>query len=152
MEIIEETRDLFSVNEDEYYLVQCISGDFATSTGINVQFDEKYNLKNKIKEKYGNNIIKNYPNTNVIFCDNKIFNLIIKKNYYQKPTYDSLRSALVEMKKILLSEEYFDLIKTNKIAMNRIGCESDELDWDKVKDIIIDIFKDTNVEILVCNI
>ena len=33
----EEQRDLFSVSDD-YYLVQCISADFAMGAGIAVQF------------------------------------------------------------------------------------------------------------------
>lgn len=34
--------------------------------------------------------------------------------------------------------------------MPRIGCELDKLNWDKVKEIIQEVFVDTDVEILVC--
>ena len=38
----------------------------------------------------------------------------------------------------------------NKIAMPRIGCGLDKLDWWKVRDIIFDVLDDTDIEILVC--
>ena len=36
------------------------------------------------------------------------------------------------------------------IAMPKIGCGLDRLQWDKVKEIIINTFKDIDLEILVC--
>jgi O-acetyl-ADP-ribose deacetylase (regulator of RNase III) len=38
----------------------------------------------------------------------------------------------------------------NKVAMPIIGCGLDRLQWNKVSEIIKDIFKDTDIEILVC--
>jgi O-acetyl-ADP-ribose deacetylase (regulator of RNase III) len=38
----------------------------------------------------------------------------------------------------------------NKVAMPIIGCGLDRLQWDKVSEIIKDVFKDTDIEILVC--
>jgi hypothetical protein len=146
----EEKRDLFSVDDNEYYLVQCISADFAMAAGIAVQFNDKYNLKNLLKDKFNDYIYNTYPETRVILCNNKVFNLITKLNHYEKPTYKSLEKCLYEMKKMLLNPEYG--INKNKIAMPRIGCGLDRLKWDKVKMIIEKVFQDTNVEILVCNI
>ena len=40
----------------------------------------------------------------------------------------------------------------NKIAMPKIGCGLDRLNWDNVYEIIKDVFKDTDVEILICEI
>lgn len=37
-----------------------------------------------------------------------------------------------------------------KIAMPIIGCGLDKLSWNKVSDIIKDVFMNTNMEILVC--
>lgn len=37
-----------------------------------------------------------------------------------------------------------------KLAMPRIGCGLDKLEWSKVKAIIEEVFADTDVEILVC--
>ena len=40
--------------------------------------------------------------------------------------------------------------KINKISMPKIGCGLDGLQYDKVEKIIKEVFKDTNIEILVC--
>ena len=47
MKYIEEYRDLFSVPDDVYF-VQCISADFAMGKGIAVQFNQRFDTKNKI--------------------------------------------------------------------------------------------------------
>lgn len=36
------------------------------------------------------------------------------------------------------------------LAMPKIGCGLDRLQWGKVKEIICEVFKDMDVEILVC--
>ena len=131
MKIIEENRDILTVDDSEYYLVQFISADFAKSTGIIKEYN-KYNTK-----------------LNCILCDNRVFNLIIKKNYYQKPTYESIKELFINMKKMLLDKDHMYEIKTNKIAIPNYSLY--KLDWNKVQLIIEDVFKDTNVEILICN-
>lgn len=73
-----------------------------------------------------------------------VLNLITKERYFQKPTYQSMRLALEVMKKICEEEEI------QKIAMPIIGCGLDKLTWDKVSEIIKDLFLDTDIEILVC--
>ena len=37
-----------------------------------------------------------------------------------------------------------------KLAMPLIGCGLDKLEWNRVKDVIEDVFDDTDVEILIC--
>jgi O-acetyl-ADP-ribose deacetylase (regulator of RNase III) len=37
-----------------------------------------------------------------------------------------------------------------KIAMPIIGCGLDRLQWDRVSEIIKEVFKNTDIEILVC--
>ena len=37
-----------------------------------------------------------------------------------------------------------------KIAMPVIGCGLDKLSWDKVSEIIQEVFSDSDIEILVC--
>ncbi len=46
-----------------------------------------------------------------------------------------------------------DMIEFNKtkyLAMPKIGCGLDKLQWSKVREIICDVFKDVDIEILVC--
>ena len=139
MIIKEEVRDLFTVPQG-FYLVHCISGDFALGVGIAKQFVKVYNMKEKLESRW--DFIDKDENKAIII-DN-VFNLITKRKYYQKPTYDSLREALEDMK-----EQANNLLIT-KLAMPKIGCGLDRLEWSRVKEILEEIFEDTDIEILVC--
>lgn len=135
--------DLFTVSED-HYLAHCISSDFAMSGGIAVPFDRKFSLKrqfNQIKKKNPSQL--NHPTCILL---GRIFNLITKKNVWDKPTYDTMTTALKKMKKLCLDKGI------KKIAMPKIGCGIDRLEWSKVSEIIKDIFSNTEIEILVCYI
>ena len=141
----EEKRDLFSVSE-EYYLAHCISADFGMGKGIVVEFNKRFDMKRKLQKTYPDYLNQWTHKKMIGDCiqQDRVFNLITKERYYQKPTYKSLTNALKEMK------ELCNEIHVNKIAMPIIGCGLDRLQWDKVSEIIKDIFKDTDIEILVC--
>lgn len=72
-----------------------------------------------------------------------VFNLVTKEHYYDKPTLLTVREALLDAK------WQMEFLKVNKLAMPRIGCGLDKLEWAFVKEIIKDVFKDTDVDILV---
>ncbi len=141
----EETRDLFTVPE-EYYLVHCISADFGMGKGIVIEFNKRFDMKRKLQSKYPDYVNEWHHNNWCGDCilEGRILNLITKERYFHKPTYDSLKSALL----VCWSECLHNDIK--KIAMPVIGCGLDRLQWDKVSEIIKDVFKDTDIEILVC--
>lgn len=67
----------------------------------------------------------------------------LKEKYWHKPTLSTLRQALTCMK--ICGEN------SDKIAMPRIGCGLDHLNWQDVEQIIRELFADTDVEILVCD-
>ena len=139
MKLFVEKGDLFSVDE-KYYFAHCISSDYAMGAGIAVAFQKKFRIRGVLME-LPNEIRHGYPDC--IFTGNKVFNLITKKLYWNKPTYESLRLSLEEMKYLVEIEEI------KYIAMPKIGCGLDRLQWGKVREIIEDIFKDVDVEILV---
>lgn len=139
MTIIEIKGNLFE--ETDCYYAHCISSDFALGKGIAVDFQNKYNLKNKLHTFCKEKGIKSfYPNC--ILIDN-VFNLVTKKFYWDKPTYKNVESSLYMMKDYCLSLN----IKT--IAMPRIASGLDRLLWERVKNIIIDVFKDTDIKIII---
>lgn len=141
----EEIRDLFSVPE-EYFLAHCISADFGMGKGIVVEFNKRFNMKRKLQSKYPDYINEWNRRKWSFNCilEDKVFNLITKERYFHKPTYDSLYGALNLMKFISIQKSI------TKIAMPIIGCGLDRLQWDKVSEIIKEIFKDTDIEILIC--
>lgn len=141
----EEVKDLFSISND-YYLVHCISADFALGAGIAKQFNQYFDMKNKLINKYHNLAIEDWDKGNCGFCikEDRVLNLITKRNYWLKPTYQTLQNALFSMKKIIIKNNI------QKIVMPIIGCGLDRLEWGKVSKIIKDVFNDIDIEILVC--
>lgn len=141
MNITIENRDLFTVPQG-YYLCHCISADFALGAGIAKTFDEVYNMRYKLFREFND---YQYEGGDALLIDN-VFNLVTKPKYYHKPRYETLKEALEVMKDIM---NMFDI---TKLAMPRIGSGLDRLDKDKVYDMLYEVFKDTNVEILICEI
>ena len=145
MVIKEEKRDLFTVPQG-YYLAHCISGDYALGAGIATQFVEVYNMRYKLHSQYPIPNGEKFANVGKALLVDNVFNLVTKARCFHKPTYDSLYETLVDMKDQC---EEWDI---TKIAIPYIGCGLDQLEWDKVRDIIEDVFEDTDVEILVCSL
>lgn len=145
MQYSETVKDLFTVPKD-YMLCQCISADFAMGKGIALQFNHYFNIKKILRAKYKSYVQvwdSQNPHGNCLM-EGRVFNLITKRNYWEKPTYETLGKALTVMKTMIL------LTNKRKIAMPKIACGLDGLQWDRVRRIIKEIFKDTDVEILVC--
>ncbi len=141
----EEQRDLFSVSE-EYYFAHCISADFGMGKGIVIEFNKRFNMKQKLRNKYPD-YLNEWVNSKYegdCIMEGRVLNLITKERYFHKPTYQSLRTALAAMKTICQKETI------TKIAMPVIGCGLDKLSWDKVSEVIKEVFSDSDIEILVC--
>ena len=138
---------MFLVDYD-YYFAQCISADFAMGAGIALQFNRYFNMKEKLMDKYYSWIDRwdQFPEERgTCILEGRVYNLITKRNYWNKPTIDTMRSALKSMKVCVQNNP-----EVKKIAMPKIGCGMDKLDWSAVRAAIQEIFADVNVEILVC--
>lgn len=147
MRLNEEKIDLFTVAE-EYYLVHCISADFKMGKGIVIEFNKRFNMKNILQKKYPQ-YLQHFVNNRLrgdCILEGRILNLITKERYFNKPSIITMRIALKEMKQICIENNI------NKVAMPLIGCGLDQLKWEDVKVNIVQIFKDTDIEILVCKL
>lgn len=151
MTIKEINKDLFDIPSD-YALAHCISADFALGAGIAKEFDKRFNCREKL---FGicdksfaprwDAIPKQYRG-NCLITSNEpiIFNLITKRNYWDKPTLETIENAL-DMMRIGC-----EVCKVNKLAMPRIGCGLDKQKWADIKPLIEKVFANTDVEIVVC--
>lgn len=143
MTIREENRDLFTVPQG-YYLVHCISGDYALGAGIAKQFDKEYDMKSKLHKLFPIPDSDIYANVGKALLVDNVFNLVTKARYFHKPTYGSLLKTLIDMLEQIKGKGI------TKIAMPLIGCGLDRLEWDNVKEIIEDVFDSYDIEILIC--
>ena len=141
----EKKMDLFNV-PGEYYLAHCISADFGMGKGIVVEFNKRYDMKSRLVSKYSN-YLSTYRERKLggdCILEGRVFNLITKERYYQKPTMYAMRSALDRMKEICINRNI------TMIAMPTIGAGLDRLPWENVSELIQEVFKDTEIEILIC--
>lgn len=145
--------NLFDVGP-EYYLVHCISADFKMGAGIAKTFSD-LGCREEILDGWsgvydywenGDHIVWTSIPLMASRFPKGVCHLITKKRYFQKPTYDSLRKALLDMRESIL----FVGEEGVKLAMPKIGCGLDRLEWDKVREIILSVFGQTDFEILVC--
>ena len=135
MEYSEIQCDLFAVDK-EYFLAHCISSDAKMGAGIAVDFRKKFNL---------GQFQKSAP-YEIGSCEliGRVLNLITKKVYWGKPTYETFTMAIKDMKRVALENGI------TKIAIPQIGAGLDKLSWAKNRQIIKEVFQDTDIEILVC--
>lgn len=140
MKIIEIKGDLFTkenMQDKSIYLAHCISRDCEMGLGIAKTFDKKFpSMKNTLKNRISNNIVCDLYN-------NKVFNLITKEKYWHKPTYEDLEKSL----RAMASECW--LLKVKILAMPRIACGLDKLNWKTVKNMLEYIFKELDITIYV---
>lgn len=128
--------DLFA-NTDSISLAHCVSEDLAMSKGIAVEFKKRFKGLDELKEQS-----KTIGQCAYLKRGNRyIFYLITKKLYMHKPTYLALENSLKDMLKLCTT------LNVTHLAMPRIGCGLDKLDWDIVHRIIDEVFENTNIKI-----
>ena len=140
MTLREENRNLLDVPQG-YYLAHCITADFSLGAGVAKKIDSIFNMRGKLHRFFTSGA--KYHLGDALLIDN-VFNLVIERDQAKKAKYKRLRAALEDMK---------DQMEENlitKVAIPRLGCGHEGMDWDRVKTIIEEVFVDTNAEILVC--
>jgi len=143
-----EQRDLFSVGKD-YHLAHCVSADFKLGAGIAAEFNNKYKCRNRLFQIHPGSLVSYWDSLDdhhkgLCVITDPVYNLVTKRNYWDKPTLVSVTNALLWMR------EDTEIRNIKKIAMPKIGCGLDKLDWYDVSLLIKETFADTDVEILVC--
>jgi O-acetyl-ADP-ribose deacetylase (regulator of RNase III) len=136
MTLTEEHRDLFTV-PDDYYLAHCIASDLGMGAGIAVQFRRRFGLTGRL------NALRPLHHPTCVVTG-RVFNLVTKKRSGGKPTYATLRASLERMKALVLEHQ------VARVAVPKIGCGLDGLQWPMVRQIIQEVFADVDVEIRIC--
>jgi hypothetical protein len=155
MDYKEVKMNLFSINktaDTPYCLAHCISADFAMAGGIAVDFVNRWNMRNRLRAQYGNQVdgfercrgkvlpveVKDYGK------DIVVYNLLTKKYVYQKPEYANISAVLKLMREDMISRGI------TRVAMPKIGCGIDCLLWRNVSEIVKYVFSQTDIEVRVC--
>lgn len=145
----EEQGDLFDLSP-EYILCQCISSDLKMGAGIATEFNKRFNTRQLLHNTFSIadtvSMWEDSENKGYVIYEpeHKVLNLITKKCYFEKPTYTTIENALTACKNYILFHNL-----PQRIAMPKIGCGLDKLEWKKVKKIIKEVFTDTDMEIII---
>ena len=137
--ILEEViGDLFSAPPN-VSLAHCVSADLAMRKGIAKTFKQAFGRVSELKEQKagvgGIAILKDR--------ERYVYNLVTKARYYLKPTLQTLRSSLEEMRSHMLRHNVYC------VCMPQIGCGLDCLNWQQVKGLIEEVFADVHVNIVI---
>ena len=137
--MIEEYKDNLFNCAPNSCLAHCVSQDYEMSKGIAVLFKKFFGRVFELHQqnkKVGECSLLSYP-------DGFIYYLVTKEKYWHKPTYKSLTSSLLDMKKHAVEHQ------VKIISMPRIGCGLDQLKWEEVKKILIEVFDGTEINICI---
>ena len=157
MEYKEIRHDLFDMCASGYSLAHCISADFALGAGIAKTFEARFGIKNRLVRKFGAGWHKGFSTADAtcIACgpfshgphgggNVMVFNLVTKKRYWEKPTLESMAKSLTVLRK--QCEKY----GVKKLAMPKIGCGLDRLNWKDVSELVKKTFAGSGIHIVVC--
>ncbi|CAH0547635.1 unnamed protein product [Brassicogethes aeneus] len=138
--IVEQQADLFAMGKD-YSLAHCVAEDMGMGSGIAVQFRRDFKRVDELlsqKARQGEMAL--------LEVDGRfIYYLVTKRESSGKPTYEKFFSSLKNWR------NHVQQHNIKKLAIPRIGCGLDRLEWDKVKFMMEFLFRDVDTEIVVCN-
>ncbi|KAH8415603.1 hypothetical protein KR222_006045, partial [Zaprionus bogoriensis] len=127
--------DLFSAPKT-HSLAHCVAADLGMGAGIAVKFKEVYGQVDELRAQQACS-----GQVAVLKDDERfIYYLVTKPQSWGKPTYESLQSSLEGMREHMLKNE------VDKLAIPRIGCGIDGLEWDKVSAVLEQVFGKEQVE------
>lgn len=142
MQYIEKYADLFDIDDPDVWFIQCISADFACGKGIAVEFNKRFNTKQELQKSYRPNV---WNGNGYCLATSHVLNLVTKAKYYMKPSEKTMRTALEMLCDIVVA------YGIKSIAMPKIGCGLDQMDWIIVKGLVQKIFGNIdNLNITVC--
>ena len=121
-------------------IAHCTSVDFKLGAGIARSIKRRFPTQYPDKEAIAREVI--WPQW-IPELQRFVYHLITKVRYFHKPTYKTLRLSLEAMKNHAESNNIL------RISMPQIGCGLDKLDWIKVRTLIQEVFRSTNIEVIV---
>lgn len=137
-EITEVKGNLFDCDPTSS-LAHCVSRDLNMGRGIAPLFKEKFKRVNEL-------IAQNKKIGECAILDDEkrfVYYLITKEKYYGKPSMETIKRSLCDMK------AHCEANQVKKLAMPRIGCGLDRLSWKLVKALIAQIFNSSGIDITI---
>lgn len=136
MNYSESKQDIFKLDK-KYYIVHALSSKYGCFGELSKKLNNLYNIENEL------NLIGNHTCPDCLKISNT-YSLIVKTKNTIQPKYEDVEKAL-----LLLKE---DVMKSGikYLAFPKICCGKDKLEWNKIKIMIFNIFKNEDINILIC--
>ena len=135
--LLEKEGNLLDSDES---IAHCVSADFKMAAGvarkIKQQFPMRKTTSNSVRQKALWPQIIEKP-------QRFLYHMITKTRYFHKPTYTALGASLLALK------SHAETNNVTRFSMPRVGCGLDQLDWQKVRDMIQDVFHGSTVQVSV---
>ena len=138
-QMTEKKGDLFSTEVNNF--AQCISSDLAMNKGIVVEFNKRYGGRENIRQKLRMMELKVGDVGVVSHHGSTLFNLVTKPTWRGSPTLATFRRSLAELARQCQQRG------VRELAMPRIGCGLDGLEWNSVRGLIEEAFVDSDVHV-----
>ncbi|XP_001947976.2 uncharacterized protein LOC100164186 isoform X1 [Acyrthosiphon pisum] len=139
--IIEEVNIFLFDMPEEYSLGHCVAKDMRMSAGIAIYFKRNFGRVGELMDQR--------PNVgSVAFLqhnDRFIYYLVTKEFSNGKPSYNSITAAITKLRDFIVQHD------VKKLAIPRIGCGLDKLDWSIVRRIIENLFQNVGCTIKICH-
>ncbi|XP_069669249.1 uncharacterized protein [Periplaneta americana] len=138
--VTEVDGDLFTAPK-EYSLAHCVATDLRMGSGIAVTFRQEFKSVGELfdqKPRVGHMCVLDHE-------ERFIYYLITKKYSNDKPRFEDLVASVQRMKDHCVKHT------VKLLAMPRIGCGLDRLEWKEVKPMIEDTFSGVDIKITVYN-
>lgn len=138
--------DLFNNNylDESFALAHCVGNDFIMGKGIATEFKRRYRNEEWLLENnkgIGTSLLLKCPFDNGKF--QYIFYMVTKQySKTSKPTYQTIENSIIDMFRQV------DELNITNLAMPKIGCGLDRLNWDTVRQLIMK-HKPANVNVKV---
>lgn len=132
--------DLFAMKK-EYHLGHCVAEDFNMGSGIALEFRKLFKqvdvlLNQRVKQ----------GGLGLLESDGRyIYYLVTKRESNGKPTLETLFKSVYKMKCHIVEND------VKMLALPRIGCGLDRLEWSEVKNMLEFVFTGTECKITICN-
>lgn len=138
--VIEIQEDLFNM-PSEYSLAHCVAQDMNMGSGIAVRFSQQFKRREELysqrQRSGGLAVLKDK--------ERYIYYLVTKRESNGKPTMLTLWNSLQKLRK------HIEDNNVKQLAIPRIGCGLDRLEWSEVKYMLECTFREVDVKITVCN-
>ena len=141
MKMTEIEMNIMSVPQG-YYLATAISRDKKFQVGLPALFEKNYKISKKL-DRLESQFGEELRIGDACLIDN-VYLLVVKDSSYDAPDRDALIDAISQM------HDNMNDFMVDKIAIPRLCCGKNGLDWDDVKAILEAEFQYDDVEILVC--